>query len=239
MCNVSTTDDVNPNGRRPDEDAVPHVGRRHAVRLAAMMITVAVAFVIATAALGNDPQAVRDFGTSLGVWGPIGYVAVCVVLTVALFPYPVQAAAAGLLFGVTLGTVYAVIAGTLGAVAAFSLARRCDSGFVYAVIPSRARRRLEQVTGHGFIAVLAIRLTPWVPRQIMNYLLALTPIGLFAFTAANLIGVPPYAYVYVALGGSLTRLDGTGLLLSIGGLLVLAAAVAPLLLHPRSNKPAS
>lgn len=207
------------------------------LQLGALAVMAAVACWLALAAFGQDPAAVRRAVTGLGAWGPIAYVALCVVLTVALFPFPPQAAAAGLLFGVAEGTFWAIIAGGIGAVAAFSVARRFGRAPVNALASPRARRLLDAVARRGFAGVLLIRVIPGVPRQPANWVCGLTPVGLLPFATANLIGMAPYAYAYVALGGNLRDFGNTQSLVATGLLVTFAASgVALLFLDRRSGR---
>jgi uncharacterized membrane protein YdjX (TVP38/TMEM64 family) len=66
---------------------------------------------------------VHDWFDGLGVAGPLVFIGASSLLTVAMFPGPLLAGAAGLLFGTALGTPVAIAGATLGAVLAFSLGR--------------------------------------------------------------------------------------------------------------------
>jgi uncharacterized membrane protein YdjX (TVP38/TMEM64 family) len=67
---------------------------------------------------------VRDAVHGAGVLAPLAFVVVSSLLTVAMFPGPLLSGASGLLFGTALGTPVSIIAATLGASLAFSIARR-------------------------------------------------------------------------------------------------------------------
>jgi uncharacterized membrane protein YdjX (TVP38/TMEM64 family) len=200
------------------------------IRLIALAAGVATAFAIAVLSLGRSANEVRQVVDGLGGVAPFAFVGLMVVLTVALFPFPVQAAAAGLLFGVAEGTVVAVVGGTLGAIAAFLIARCTGRAPVEALAGERLRQLLRAVGERGFAAVLLLRVVPGVPRDVANYLCGLTTVGLAPFALATLIGITPRAYAYVALGGSLGDLGNTqsvvavALLVAIGllGLWLLA-----------------
>lgn len=187
-----------------------------------MLSVVGVAGAIVLVVLGDDPAAVRSVVARMGLWGPIAYVALSIVLTVALFPYPPQAAAAGLLFGVAEGTVCAIIGGALGAMAAFGIARRFGRTSIDDIAGRRLRWLLDEVAGRGFTGVLLVRVMPGVPRQPASYLCGLTPVGWRPFAAANLVGIAPYAYAYVTLGGTLGEFGSTQSLVAVGLLLVFA-----------------
>lgn len=211
------------------------VNRTHWLRLGAFTLAVGAAFALAIAFFGDDPYTVRATVEDLGGWGPVAYVVLSVVLTVALFPYPPQATAAGLLFGVAEGTVYAVIGGTLGAIAAFTVARRFGRSSADQVAGPRLRRLLDEVARRGFVAVLLLGIVPGVPRQPANYLCGLTPVGFLPFIGANLVGITPYAYAYVALGGSIGDFGNTQSLVAVCALIAFAAIGLALLARERAT----
>lgn len=153
--------------------------------------------------VGHGIGDVRRAVDSLGPWAEVGFVALVALLTCAFFPFPVMAAAAGLLFGTLSGTLLTITGGTLGACAAFLIARRFGAGPVAALAPERLRRFLDAVGRRGFVAVLYLRIFPGVPRDLANYLCGLTAVRFPAYAAATLIGISPRAYAYVALGGSI------------------------------------
>lgn len=207
------------------------------LRLAGLAGALAVAFVLAVVAFGRDAGAVRDAVEDLGAAGPVAYVALLTALTVALFPYPVAAAAGGLLFGVAEGTAYAVLGGVLGAVVAFELARRLGRTPVDGLAGPRLRALLDGVGRRGFAAVLLLRVVPGVPRDAANFLCGLTSVGLVPFTAATAIGLAPRAYAYVALGGSLGDLGSTQSLVAVGLLVAMALLGIILLLRDPELSP--
>ena len=193
----------------------------HWARLAVFILALMMAYVIAIIALGDDPEAVRDFGRSLGIWGPVSYVVLSVLLTVALFPFPVQAVAAGLLFGVLPGAVLATLGGSVGAVAAFGLSRAFGRVSIEELAGPKTLRLLRGIELRGFLTVLMIRLVPGVPRQLANYACGLTPVRLTEFASATFLGTAPYALAYVLLGESIAGFDRR---LSVAAFALLAVA---------------
>lgn len=204
------------------------------LRVGALALVAALAFGLAVALLGRSTQDVRRVVDDAGAWAPVLYVALLTVLTCAFLPFPIMAAAGGLVFGVAEGTALAVLGGSLGALIAFLLARTVAGDAVARLAGERLERLQRAVEARGFVAVLYARIFPGVPRDLSNYLFGLTRVGALAFTAATVIGVAPRAYAYVALGGSLGSFDSTqsiiavALLVAMGllGLVLVRADVA-------------
>ena len=197
--------------------STPAAERRAArLRLAAVALSVAMAFALVLLLIGRDAGDVRRTVDAFGAWAPAAFVVLAVLLTCAFFPFPVIAAASGVLFGVAGGTALSIAGGTLGALVAFAIARRFGAAPVAALAGERLRRLIDAVSRRGFVAVLYLRIFPGVPRDLSNYLCGLTTIGVAPYAAATLLGISPRAYAYTALGGSLGDLGNTQSIVAVG-----------------------
>ncbi len=123
------------------------------LQLAALVVGITAALVLAAFAVPSSPADLQAAAATLQPATALALVAAGALLTCALFPYPVLAATSGLLFGTLLGTVVAVTAETLGAVAALLIARRWGAGPVAELAGERLGGLLEKVGRRGFVAV--------------------------------------------------------------------------------------
>ena len=210
---------------------------RARARVAALALLVAGAFVVVSTSLTLSAEGVRDHVDGYGAAGPLVFIAVSSLLTVALFPGPLLAGASGLLFGTALGTPVSIVSATLGATLAFSLARWIARDAVEEVAPPRVRRLRAWIGRRGFLAVLYARLAPGLPYSLVNYAAGLAPIALRAFVAATAIGCAPRAFAYTALGGSLNDLSRPEAIVAFALLGVMA--VAGLVLGRRRLRPSA
>ena len=178
----------------------------------------------AAVALTGDlsSERVRGWVDGYGVAGPLVFIAVSSCLTVALFPGPLLAGAAGLLFGTALGTPVAICSATLGAVLAFSVSRWIAHDAVEELAGPRVRAARGWVGRRGFWSVLYARLAPGIPYNLVNYGAGLAPIRLRDFTAATAIGCAPRAFAYAALGGPLDDLTSPAAIAAVVVLIVMA-----------------
>jgi uncharacterized membrane protein YdjX (TVP38/TMEM64 family) len=165
---------------------------------------------------------VRDQVDGYGAAGPLVFVLISAALTVCLFPGPLLAGASGLLFGTALGTPVAICAATLGATAAFSLARWLAHNAVEELQGKRLEALRAWVGRRGFVSVLYARIAPGVPYNLVNYAAGLSPVSLRAFAAATAIGCAPRAFAYTALGGSFGDLGSPETVIAIGVLVGMA-----------------
>jgi uncharacterized membrane protein YdjX (TVP38/TMEM64 family) len=180
--------------------------------------------------LPHSPSELRDLALSAGVAAPAAALAAWVLLTPALFPGPVLAAAGGLAFGAVGGTALACSGAVLGGVAAFWLARTVGRGPVTRL--ARRNPGLERVRAvlerRGFAAVLAARMMPGVPATGLYYAAGVSPVRARAFTAAIAIGALLRTTPYVLLGQGVA--SGSPLTIGIAaGSIAIGAAVALIL----------
>jgi len=192
-------------------------------RVAALVVLLAVLLVAGLVLVPRDAEEIRTAVDRAGVLAPAAFVAVGALLTVAFFPFPVTAAAGGLLFGVAVGTLLSVVAETLGAAVALLLARHGARDTAERLAGPRLAAVLRGVARRGFAAVLIVRVVPGVPRHPANYAFGVTAVGLPAFVAATALGTAPRALGYAALGGTLGDLTSPESIAAVGGLAAFGA----------------
>jgi uncharacterized membrane protein YdjX (TVP38/TMEM64 family) len=117
---------------------------------------------------------------------------------------------AGAIFGVLLGTVYAVTGATIGALFAFLVARY----LFHDLIQQRFGGRLEQLNREldksGLHYLLFLRLVPVFPFFLINLGAGLTRLPLRTFFIGTFIGIIPGGFVYCNAGASLASINRIG-----------------------------
>jgi uncharacterized membrane protein YdjX (TVP38/TMEM64 family) len=171
-------------------------------RLAVLVIATTSAFVILAASGSLSVARVQSWFEGLGWAGPLVFIAASTILTAAMFPGPLLAGAAGLLFGTALGTPVSIVAATCGATFACLIGRRVAGDAVEELGGERVRALAAWVAARGFASVLYARIAPLMPYNVINYACGLTRIRIATFALATAIGVAPRAFAYAALGGS-------------------------------------
>ena len=198
-------------------------------RLAAFAAALAAVFVVVLVLVARSPAEIQRAADDAGALAPLAFVALCAGLTLAFFPFPLVAAAGGILFGTLEGTLLSIAGGSIGAALAFLIARYAASDALQSLVGNRMRGLQEAIERRGFVAVLYARIFPGVPRDIANYAFGLTRVRLGPFTAATVIGIAPRAFAYTALGGQLGSFDSTESIVAIAtlvGMGVLGLALA-------------
>ena len=146
-----------------------------------------------------------EWVAGLGPAGPIAFAAGYVAATILLVPGSLLTLAAGALFGVVRGTVIVIIAATIGACAAFLIARYAARERVAARMERDARfAGLDRAIGKsGRKIVILLRLSPVFPFNLLNYALGLTSVRFIDYLiacAAMLPGTLLYVYYGRVIG---------------------------------------
>lgn len=174
---------------------------------------------------------VRHAAEGHGLLGPVLFVAASSLLTVAFFPGPILAGAAGLVFGTALGFPLSLFSAVLGASLAFGIARWWAHDAVAELAGPRTTALREFVGRRGFLAVFYARLAPGLPYNAINYTAGLTPVRLTVFAGATALGAAPRAFAYTALGGQLGNVGSWQMILAL--VLLVAMALVGLVLAAR------
>src|SRR3954468_9122486 len=191
------------------------------IRLAALALIGAGCFGLVSSTGDLSAQRVRDWVDGYGAAGPLVFIVLSALLTVVLFPGPLLAGASGLLFGTALGTPVSIIAATLGATLAFSLARWLAHDAVTELQGPRLAALRAWVGRRGFVSVLYARIAPGIPYNLVNYAAGLSPVRLGAFAGATALGAAPRGFAYTALGGSIGDLRSPQAIVAVAVLVVM------------------
>jgi uncharacterized membrane protein YdjX (TVP38/TMEM64 family) len=108
-----------------------------------------------------------------------------------------------------MGTVYAVLAATIGATLAFLGTRYLFRDAVRKKFGARLENINRELEREGLNYLLFLRLVPLFPFFMINLASGLTEIRLRTFFAGTLIGIIPGGFVYCNAGASLASINST------------------------------
>lgn len=205
------------------------------LRLAAFAVLLGGLFTAGLVVAPHSAHRLRHDFAGLGVWGPVAVIAAYTLLTCAFVPGPVLAGASGLLFGTAAGTAIAILGATLGASAAFLLARGLARGPYATLVRGRLKAWTGRIEGRGFLAVLYVRIAPGAPFALLSYAAGITRIRLRDFAPATALGASPRAFAYAALGGTLGDYSSPQALAAIAVLVAMTVGGALLLWRTRAR----
>lgn len=168
-----------------------------------LVIGLAIAGAAAWLALNRssvDPAQIETAVRSLGAWGPLAHIALFAVGTVLFVPGAIFGLAGGVLFGPAWGTLLNLAGASLGATAAFLIARYVAGERIRSMAGGRLDRLIAGVEAEGWRFVAFVRLVPLFPFNLTNYALGLTRIPLAQYALASLVCMAPGTLAYTWLG---------------------------------------
>ncbi len=195
-----------------------------------------------------DREMLTDYLQKLGVWAVPAFVITYVLVAVLGLPITIHTLAGGYVFGLVWGTVWSVLSATLGAIGAFYLTRYVFQDWAIAnfgrhkllnkfnrIFDNSDRNRvlltaIKPQQGNAFNLILALRLAPIAPFNLINFLLALTPISFQVYTFATFIGVIPgtIAYTWLGAAGKTAIQDGDRLQFGFAAIFLVFLSLLPL-----------
>ena len=186
-------------------------------RLATLLKVVAallavVALILLGKEIGGYVPRFAQWVDSLGVWGPLVFIAGYAAATVAFVPGSLLTLAAGAIFGLGRGTLFVFFGSTIGASLAFLIARYLARSTIERRLENKPRfKRIDNaVAKQGRKIVFLMRLSPVFPFSLLNYALGLTKVRFVDYLIACL-GMIPGTFLYVYYGkalGSLAAVAG-------------------------------
>ncbi len=167
-----------------------------------LIILLALATLIRSLPLDRGMAAMNDWISGLGFWGPVVLAGIYIVATVLFVPGTILTLAAGAMFGLFVGFIAVSVGSTLGAAAAFLIARYLARDRVAAMAQGDRRfGAIDRAIGEGGWKIVALlRLSPAIPFNMQNYLYGLTPIRFWPFLLTSWLAMMPGTFLYVYLG---------------------------------------
>jgi uncharacterized membrane protein YdjX (TVP38/TMEM64 family)/rhodanese-related sulfurtransferase len=147
-----------------------------------------------------DPALIESAIHDLGLLAPLGHIVLFALGTILFVPGAIFGLVGGALFGPLWGTVLNLAGATLGATAAFLVARYAAADWVRRKAGERLDRLMAGVEAEGWRSVAFVRLVPVFPFNLTNYALGLTRISLRHYVLASLFCMMPGTVAYTWLG---------------------------------------
>jgi uncharacterized membrane protein YdjX (TVP38/TMEM64 family) len=155
-----------------------------------------------------DIEAVRAAVAKAGPLAPLVYIPTSAVLASLFVPGPLLAAGSGLLFGPALGTLVTLCSAAGTAVLAAFLGRRAGRDSARALVGAEWASRIDsQIQRRGLWAVVGQRFVPGISDALASYAFGAFGMPLWQMAIGAFIGSAPRAFVYTALGASISDLN--------------------------------
>ncbi|MFC1834803.1 TVP38/TMEM64 family protein [Thermodesulfobacteriota bacterium] len=158
-------------------------------------------------------EQLREYVQSWGSSAPLAFMAIQ-IFQVVLAPIPGEftGAVGGFIFGAWPTVLYSTIGLSAGSALAFTAARIIGQPIVKLVVSKKNFEKFEFLTKKGGSALaLVLFLIPGFPKDILSYLLGLSPMGFVTFITVCTIGRIP-GTVLLSFSGSAVYEENWGLL---------------------------
>ena len=197
-----------------EDDTPPHKNLvRYWKIILAVVALIAFALVVRALPVAQWLESFKTWVQGQGAIGYVAYVVVYVICCVLLVPALALTLGAGAIFGFVAGAVVNVIGATLGATAAFLLARGALRARVERMTAGNAKfASLDRaITREGTKIMWLVRLSGFPPFTWVNYAFGLTGIRLAPYVVITLFGIIPgsLAFTYAGAAGA-AALTGEG-----------------------------
>lgn len=174
----------------------------------------------------TDSTAIRRSVEAVGAAGPF-LVITLIAMAIVMTPIPSApiALAAGAAYGHIWGTLYVALGAEIGALTAFGIARFIGHDAIMARFGTRlASLRLFGSQTALMWTVFATRLVPFISFDIVSYAAGLTPLTVWRFALATILGIFPASFVLAHFGTEITSADPTRVMFAVLALGIITGA---------------
>lgn len=177
-------------------------------------------------AVFENRDALRHYLRGWGAWTPLVFMGIqALQVLVAPIPGEVTGAAGGFLFGAPLNIVYSSVGLTVGSILAFLASRIVGLPLVKLIVKQETLEKFHFLTEpKGEIATLVFFIIPGFPKDILSYLLGLSPMPLLTFAVVCALGRIP-GTILLSVGGAALYKENWLLLAVMGTICMIAFAL--------------
>jgi uncharacterized membrane protein YdjX (TVP38/TMEM64 family) len=194
------------------------------LRAAAVLVVLAILCTIPAARKWLSREHIHELTGAMGAMGPAVLLVAGIVGPVFFVPRAPICLVAGLLYGVTLGSLLGMVAGTAGSVVHYYLSMGLLARSAERLTPGRWQRSLTVLKTHPFRALLLLRLFPLSNASVINMIAGFLRIPFRPYLLATTLGTLPITVIYALWGKTASQPSWLHIALSL--LLLLALTLA-------------
>jgi len=161
---------------------------------AAVTIYLTIRYTPEIVSLFNQRDELKEYIEAKGAAGVLIFISFQVLqVVVAAIPGEVVQIAGGYIYGTLLGTLYLVIGVIIGSIIVIWISRLLGYDFVRKVVPQELMNKFfYKDNGRRFlIAAFILYLIPGLPKDVLTYIAALTPVKMYKFLTVAVLGRLP------------------------------------------------
>ncbi len=163
-------------------------------------------------ALAENREALLAYRDAHYLWASLGFIAVYIVIVGLSLPgATIATLTGGFLFGMFPGTLYNVLAASIGATCIFLAARAGFGATLAARLQGGSASRVQTALRENqWSALFIMRLVPALPFVLANLLPAIVGVRLLPFVITTFFGIIPAALVFTSVGVGLGKVFARG-----------------------------
>ena len=155
-----------------------------------------------------------------GSLAPLIYIALFSILPTFFMPVTILAMAAGYVFGILPAGIYTFIAAFINSTLTYFLGKYVAYDFINDLANEKYldvyNKLKEKSNGkEGFIFMLIVRLLPFVPYTLLNYMSGAVGFNYLVFISSSMLGILPGIFIYTNIGTNLSELGSKNFYISI------------------------
>ena len=147
-----------------------------------------------------NAEVLRKTIAEYGLWGPILFILLFALNTIAFVPGTMMTLAGGLIFGLIDGTLYNLLGSTLGITLSFIIARYLAHDWIMRKSSKKLNAMMESLAKEGWHYIAALRLIPMMPFNLMNYAVGFMPIRFGQYLLVSGLFMLPGTVAYTYFG---------------------------------------
>lgn len=183
-------------------------------------------------ALLTDVEGLQAWIAGFGPMGYLVYVLLYVFACVFMLPGSAFTIVAGIAFGPVTGALLALFSATLGATAAFIVARFLLRDVILNKFGANPmfKKIDDGVAQNGTSFLILTRLVPVFPFSLQNYAYGLTGINLLTYSLVSLLTMAPGAFIFAYMAGDIATNGVSAMLLvkfAAAGLVLFGVSLIP------------
>jgi uncharacterized membrane protein YdjX (TVP38/TMEM64 family) len=184
-----------------------------------------------------EPAGIRDFILGFGLLAPLAYIALYAVAVFIPYATTILTVVAGLAFGTLWGGVLTYFVTLVASLAPMGASRYLGRPWIEPWVgKSRVRHVARLINRNGFMVFLYLRLIPFIPYEIQNYIAGVSRISYRHFLLASALGNAPIILIMTFFGDSLTQPGSAQFWWAGGVYLVVLLTPVPLALLRRRRR---
>ncbi len=207
--------------RRTARAAAPGDVRRVLLRSLGIVVIVGIVCAVPAARSWLSRDRIYELTAAMGVLGPAVLILAGIVGPIVFVPRAPICLVAGLLYGVTVGSLLGIVAGTAGSIVHYYLSMGLLARSAERLTPKRWQRSVTVIKTHPFRAVLLLRLFPLSNASVINMIAGLLRLPFKPYLLATVLGTLPITIIYALWGRTASEPSRVYIALSIFLLLVL------------------